>query len=259
VPQPSGAEPTAYPDDGRWVLVIEDDPATRLLYEKFLRGTPYPPLSVASLAAAREILRTRRPIAAILDIILPGEEDQTGRWLAETKALDSTFPVIVASDSGDQRKAYALGADVYFAKPVEREKLIAALDRLSAPPSRPERLALIIDDDEAARYVIRRTVPPPVRFEEASDGESGLALAARLQPAVIFLDVGMPGMSGDQVLERLKADPRTASIPVVVVTSHELDEPLRDKLAAAAAILQKRELSVETLTRTLLRLDEAVA
>ena len=248
-------EPHAYPADGEWVLVIEDDPATRLLYEKFLRGTRYPPLSVASLAAAREILRTRRPLAAILDIMLPGEEDHTWRWLAETKSLDATFPVIVASDSGDERKAYALGADVYMAKPVVREKLVAALDRLAAPRARQERVALIIDDDDAARYVIRRSVPPPVRFEEAADGESGLALAASVHPGVIFLDIGMPGMSGDEVLERLKADPGTAAIPVIVVTSHELDDQLRGRLSGAAAILQKRELSVETLTRTLVRLD----
>ena len=104
--------------------------------------------------------------------------------------------------------------------------------------------------------MIRRSVPPPVRFEEASDGESGLAMAARMHPGVIFLDVGMPGMGGDEVLQRLKADPGTAPIPVIVVTSHEIDEPLREKLAGASAILQQRELSVETLTRALVRLGE---
>jgi signal transduction histidine kinase/CheY-like chemotaxis protein len=251
----SEAGPSAFPDDGHWVLVIEDDPATRLLYEKYLKGTPYPPLSVASLNAAREILRARRPAAAILDILLPGEEEQTWRWLAEVKGGDRTFPVIVASDSGDARKAYALGADAYFDKPVVRDKLIAELDRLTAREE-AERLALIIDDDEAARYVIRRSVPPPVRFEEASDGQSGLAMAARMHPGVIFLDIGMPDMSGDEVLQRLKSDPGTAPIPVIVVTSHEIDDPLRERLAGASAILQKRELSVETLTRALVRLGE---
>jgi signal transduction histidine kinase/CheY-like chemotaxis protein len=251
--QAPAAEPQAHGEDGRWLLVIEDDPATRLLYEKFLKGTAYPPTSVASLAAARELLRTRRPAAAILDILLPGEEEGTWRWLAEVKAGDRGFPVIVASDSGDERKAYALGADAYLHKPVTREGLVATLDRLCAGGD--GGLALIIDDDEAARYVIRRSLSTRVRFEEAANGEQGLALAARLKPAVIFLDIGMPGMTGDEVLARLKADPATADIPVIVVTSHEIDPPLRGRLARANAILPKREVSAEALRRALAHVE----
>jgi two-component system cell cycle response regulator len=76
-------------------------------------------------------------------------------------------------------------------------------------------------------------------------------MASQYRPGVIFLDLAMPGMAGDEVLHRLKADPATAGIPVVVVTSHELDAALRGRLGAARAILQKRDLSVETLARTM--------
>jgi CheY-like chemotaxis protein len=118
------------------------------------------------------------------------------------------------------------------------------------------RLALIIDDDEAARYVIRRSLRPLMKFEEASDGEAGLAAASRCHPGVIFLDLAMPGMKGDEVLERLKADPKTAQIPVVVVTSHDLDAGMRAKLSGhARAILQKKDLSVETLARALAAIE----
>jgi CheY-like chemotaxis protein len=69
---------------------------------------------------------------------------------------------------------------------------------------------------------------------------------------VIFLDLAMPGMSGDEVLERLAADPETAKIPVVIVTSREVDGALRDRLERrASAILHKRDISIETLARTL--------
>jgi CheY-like chemotaxis protein len=158
--------------------------------------------------------------------------------------------VIVVSVAGESRKAYSLGADAYFEKPVRREDLLEALERLAGHVERP--LALIIDDDEAARYVIRRSLRRPMSFEEAGDGASGLDLASRCQPGVIFLDLAMPGMSGDEVLERLAADPSTAHIPVVVVTSREIDDSMRDRLAPhASAILHKRDLSVETLARTL--------
>jgi signal transduction histidine kinase/CheY-like chemotaxis protein len=238
------------PEDGAWVLIVEDDEATRVLYERYLRGSAFRPLSVPTLAAAREIVKASRPAAVILDIMLPGEEQHSWRWLADVKAADATLPVLVASDSQDERKALSLGADAYFHKPMSREALLAALARLV--PMHAAQLALIIDDDDAARYVIRRSLRQPMKFEEARDGVSGLAMASRLRPGVIFLDLSMPGMTGDEVLDRLKADPATAQIPVIIVTSQELDAAQRSLLGRhARAILQKRDISVELLARTL--------
>ena len=237
--------------EGDWVLIVEDDKGTRMIYEKYLRGTRFAPYSVASLAAARDILRTRRPMAVVLDIVLPGEEQQTWRWLSETKAVDGSIPVLVVSNSGDKRKALSLGADAYFDKPLAREALVDKLTDIASNRT-DGRLALIIDDDPAARYVIRRSVRGTMRFEEAADGPAGLAAAARTRPEVIFLDLSMPGMNGGEVLERLAADPGTAGIPVVIVTSHEIDDALRDKLSPhARAFVQKKDISVETLAQTL--------
>jgi len=248
--EPPAQEPAFTAPAGPWVLVVEDDPATRMLYEKYLTGSGFAVVSSASLAQARDRFASQTACAIILDMGLPGEEEKTWRWLADLKAQPGTPPVIVASQSGEERKARSLGADAYLPKPVDRETLLSALARLA--PVAPSRVALIIDDDEAARYVIRRSVREPMQFEEATDGASGLAAAARLAPGVIFLDLAMPGMPGDEVLERLAADPRTSAIPVIVVTSQEM-EPTRDRRirTRARAILQKRDLSVETVSATL--------
>ena len=253
------AEPSRIPADGEWILVVEDEEATRLIYEKFLRGTRFASVAVSRLSEARELMRYHRPAAIVLDIMLPGEEQQSWRWLSDLKAADDPLPVIVVSQGSDRRKALSLGADAYFDKPVAREQLLEALERLAAGVA-GGRVALIIDDDAAARYVLRRSIPQPMKFEEASDGESGLAAAARCRPGVIFLDLAMPGMKGDEVLARLKADPGTAAIPVVVVTSHELDATLHSRLSEhARMILQKKDLSVETLTRALQAIERGGA
>jgi signal transduction histidine kinase/CheY-like chemotaxis protein len=256
VPQPLPEATRVEDIAGAWVLAIEDDAALRLLYEKYFKGSGYTLVAVPTLDAAREVLRAARPSAVILDILLPGEEQHTWRWLAEEKARDSPLPVIVVSSVEDERKAYSLGADAYFAKPVARDALLAALERLTAKGA--ERLALIIDDDDAARYVIRKSLPGPMRFEEARDGASGLVLAGRCRPALIFLDLSMPGMGGDEVLVRLKADPATAHIPVIVVTSHDLDADLRARLEErAGAIVHKKNLSIEALQGALEAIDRA--
>jgi signal transduction histidine kinase/DNA-binding response OmpR family regulator len=247
---PVEVAPTEPAERGTLVLVVEDDEVTRMLYERYLRGSGYRPVSVATLAAAREMMKASRPAAVVLDILLPGEEQQTWRWLAEIKAADSTLPVIVASATRDDRKALSLGADAFMHKPVGRDELLEALEKLVPPLA--DRVALIIDDDEAARYVIRHSVRRSMKFEEAADGASGLELASRVQPGVIFLDLAMPGMHGGEVLEQLKADPATAQIPVIVITSQDVDSPMRARLAGhARAILHKRDLSAELIARTL--------
>ncbi len=254
--QPAPVSESAFADavTGRWVLVIEDEAPLRMLYEKFLKGSGFSCIAVPTLAAARQILRTNRPSAVILDILLPGEEQHTWRWLTEEKSHDDPLPVIVVSVAEDERKAHSLGADAYFSKPVSREQLLTAIERVTARGQ--DRLALIIDDDEAARYVIRRSLRQPMRFEEARDGASGLALATSMQPGVIFLDLSMPGMRGDEVLEHLRDNPATAHIPVVIISSHEIDAALRARLEShARVILHKRDLSVELLAGALEIID----
>ena len=78
---------------------------------------------------------------------------------------------------------------------------------------------LVIDDEPAARDLVQRILTKEgYRVETASSGPEGLALARRIRPIAITLDVMMPGMDGWAVLTVLKADPFTADIPVVMLT-----------------------------------------
>jgi len=102
------------------------------------------------------------------------------------------------------------------------------------------RSVLVVDDNAATRYVITQLLRDlglvPL---EAADGVAGLRLAAAAGPAAIVLDLGMPGLSGFEVLKRLKNDPATVAIPVVIYTSRQLDDAERNQLAAAAVICRQ--------------------
>jgi signal transduction histidine kinase len=105
---------------------------------------------------------------------------------------------------------------------------------------------LIIDDEAPARYFLAKLLAQcAVNVREAGDGSAGLESARTNPPHLIFLDVRMPGRGGAEVLLDLKADPATAAIPVVVMSSLSLEEIGQHDFQAAAAIVRKDQLSTE--------------
>jgi CheY-like chemotaxis protein len=76
------------------------------------------------------------------------------------------------------------------------------------------------------------------RVVSAPDGESAVRLAGELQPAVVTLDIDLPGLDGGAVIGRLKADPATAHIPVVIISAHPGWLTFLDR-HQAAAVLEK--------------------
>jgi signal transduction histidine kinase/CheY-like chemotaxis protein len=229
------------------ILVLDDDAEMRLIYEKYLRDSRYQPLGARNLREAREIMKRSRPQAIILDIVLRGED--TWRWLNELKGDPATadIPVIVATSVEDERKGLALGADAYCVKPLERATLLEKLDLLTA------RRVLVIDDDPAARYLMQKLLADThTCVLEATDGRSGLIAARRARPALIFLDLGLPDFSGEEVLNVLKSDAELQSVPVAIVTASKLTVDERSRLGRRAeVVVQKSDLSSER-TRAIL-------
>jgi signal transduction histidine kinase len=126
------------------------------------------------------------------------------------------------------------------------------------PPAATAKLrVLVVDDDEAARYTIATfATRPGTDVIEADNGLNGIARAQSDRPDVILLDLMMPGIGGHEVLQRLKSDSATASIPVVIVTSRFVnDEERQQILTRAMNVLYKGDLARETVTRAI---DEAL-
>ena len=97
---------------------------------------------------------------------------------------------------------------------------------------------LIVDDDPAARALLSRHLTKAgYGVEEAADGRTGLERARASRPALITLDVMMPGMDGWAVLAALRSDPATATIPVIMATI--LDEQHMGMALGAADYLTK--------------------
>ncbi|HIJ49718.1 MAG TPA: response regulator [Nitrospinae bacterium] len=101
-----------------------------------------------------------------------------------------------------------------------------------------ESIILVIDDDPMIHNQMKRTFDKEgYKIVCASDGEEGLALARKLHPTLITLDVLMPGMDGWTVLKKLKGDPEVANIPVFIISM--VDEENKGYTMGASEYLTK--------------------
>jgi len=99
---------------------------------------------------------------------------------------------------------------------------------------------LLVDDEPALRELLRATLEgADVTVDEAESGAEAESRIRRQRPDVIVLDLRMPGMSGAELCVRLKSDPRTAEIPIVILTGADEEEARRAQRAGAAALVRK--------------------
>ncbi len=226
------------------VLVVEDDRSTVFVYERYLSHAGFQVIPVRTTDDARRVLERVTPSAILLDVMLEGED--TWGFLAELKRTPATqdIPVLVCTVMNRESQARALGADEFWLKPVDQDQLIRKLKVLASAGSAK---VLVVDDDAAARYLVRKFLAEtPYELSEAEDGPTGVRLAREWRPDVILLDFLLQDMTAFDVLDQLKADPRTRNIPVIIVTSHAL--PLEDRTRLGKqtdAILSKEHLSRE--------------
>jgi two-component system, cell cycle response regulator DivK len=107
-------------------------------------------------------------------------------------------------------------------------------------------LILIVEDNEKNRKLVRDVLQfKGYRTLEAETAELGLELARESQPALILMDIQLPGMNGIDALGHLRADPRTRHIPIVAVTASAMTQDRQRILAAGFDAYQSKPIDVK--------------
>jgi signal transduction histidine kinase/CheY-like chemotaxis protein len=200
------------------ILGLEDNAADSFAFERALAGSRYQLVSVRSVAEARRALERFSPAAILLDIILVGED--SWRLLIELKQRQLTLhiPVIVVSATQDEFKARNLGADDYLHKPVDPQRLVAALDRLTGEHGVIR--VLVVDDEEIPRYLVRQLLPRgSFEIREVDGVDAALAELRREPIDVMLVDLNMAPRSGIELLKELARPEYGHGPPVIVLTS----------------------------------------
>ena len=241
-PAASSVDPAIAPA-GPTMLVIEDDERSAELLRIFLEGGGFTVTVATDGDEGIDAARRFRPAAVVLDLLLP---DVSG-WdvLTELKGDPALadIPVVIVSMVDERGKGFALGAADYLVKPVDRDELLSALRPLAGAGANGGESVkvLAIDDDPVALELVAAVLDPEgYTVLRAQDGEEGVSIALGEHPALIILDLLMPGTDGFEVVDRLRADARTADIPIVVLTSKTIGEADRQRLNSRIAHLAEK-------------------
>jgi len=112
-------------------------------------------------------------------------------------------------------------------------------------------LILIVEDNPKNLKLVRDTFQVKgYRTIEAGTGEDGVRLARDQQPALVLMDIQLPGISGIEAFRQLRADPTTRAIPVIVVTASVMAQERQKVMAAGFDGFQGKPISVRELLET---------
>ena len=221
------------------VLLIEDDPRSVELLTLYLEGGGFEVVACGDGLAGMEAARRLQPAAVVLDLMLPELSGWDFLGLIKGDETTARIPVIIVSMLDERGKGLALGAADYLVKPVSRDELLAAVRPIiTARVGDGSCTVLAIDDDPVAIKLIE-TVLGEKGFAVvgALSGGEGVQAARTQRPDLIILDLLMPETDGFEVIERLRADPSTAEIPIVILTAKAIAREERERLAAHVAHL----------------------
>ena len=110
------------------------------------------------------------------------------------------------------------------------------------------RTILYVEDNEYNRKIVRQLLAKTTyRLREATDGETGVAAAFETPPDLILMDIQLPKISGLEATRQLRNDPRTAKVPIIVVTSFALSGDEQKATAAGATAYLAKPYSPRAL------------
>lgn len=115
-----------------------------------------------------------------------------------------------------------------------------------------ERRILIVEDNEMNRDMLsRRLARHGFEVSVAVDGRAGIEAARSQQPDLVLMDLSLPGIDGWEAARRLKADPTTATIPVIALTAHVMEGDRERALGAGCDAYATKPIDFRELLDTI--------
>jgi two-component system cell cycle response regulator len=213
------------------LLIVEDNESNLKLFLAVLMGSEFRVLTATDAERGLQIVRESRPDLVLMDVALPGMDGLSATRILKADPETAGIPVVALTAhamDGDAERALDAGCSGYLTKPVDTRAFadqirgfLAAAQGGAMPVVADHRGRVLVVDDEPLNVKLFKAKLATERYEvaTASSGAEALAMVAEQAPDLILLDIMMPGMDGYEVTRRLKADPATCHVPVILVTA----------------------------------------
>lgn len=210
------------------VLIVDDEGAARELLNTYLKNDGYRTIACDNGDDVLELAREHKPYAITLDILMPGVDGWAVLASLKKDRDLAHIPVIIISTLDEQHLGISLGAVDYIQKPVSSEQLLSSLMTLALDGSN----ILVVEDHEQDALLLKKMLEPAgYHIRIVSSGEQALKSVEDALPNAILLDLMMPGMSGFEVIRRLRSQGgASAEIPIIVVSAKTLTEAEQEYL-----------------------------
>jgi hypothetical protein len=253
------------PPGKRIILLVEDDVRFAEILTGIVHERGFRCLHATNGTDGLELARRHQPSGIVLDVNLP---DVSGLVVLERLKRDATtrhIPTHVVSVVDASQRALELGAVGYALKPIGPEELEEALGKLQEKFEQTTGRVLVVEDAEPQRESIRRLLESDV-VAVTTVGTAAEALDALRTTTFdcMVLDLGLPDMSGFELLERISSDQRFAFPPVIVYTARDLssDEELKLRRYSRSVVIKgarSPERLLDEVTLFLHRLESTLS
>ncbi len=229
-------EPQASGTPGHLVLVIEDELQTAEMIRAHLTRGGYRVALVASGHAGVGAAKRLQPQAIILDLGLPDLDGWEVLYRLKRDPATQDIPVLIVSAQEQGRLGLSLGAVDWLLKPLDHDRLMAALQRCRelGVPTRSFRI-LVVDDEPAVLEALEALLAKEGHtIWLAQDGDEALRRAEQDPPDIVLLDLHLPGLSGFEVVNRLRRIPGMETAPIIAFSGKFVSSEERTMLTQQA-------------------------
>jgi signal transduction histidine kinase/DNA-binding response OmpR family regulator len=213
---------TIQPGD-RTLLIVEDDLNFAKILLEMARQQGFKALVTLRGYAGLELAQQFKPNAIMLDIHLPDIDGWTVLNRLKHDAETRHIPVHILSVDEEQQRGLQQGAIAYLQKPIAPDALTQSLLDIKQFIERPLKHLLVVEDDPAqAQSIIELIGNGDVKTISVGSGAQALATLQTDYFDCMVLDLGLPDMSGFELIEQIKQIESLSHLPIIIYTGKEL-------------------------------------
>ncbi len=215
----------------RYLLVVEDDPKFARIIFDLAHEQKYKCIVTNAAEEAYALAKRYLPAAVILDMKLSGQNGLFALDQLKQSADTRHIPVHVVSGEDFSRQALHMGAIGYMIKPVKREQLIEAFEKIQGKIQQDIRKVLVVEDNSIQRNAIQKLIEDKtIETIAVENGADAIAMLGKHSFDCMIMDLNLPDMTGFDLIEKMNANDDQSYPPIIVYTGRSLSRDEEMKL-----------------------------